>query len=241
MIKVTFKHSHLHVMCDTWAEALDAAEANIITEMKNCNPNACESDAHEYNCLTDDLQDIRNMKWYLESHDVEFFCLNGHTVALVDIDALEYQEYQEKYGTSIEDEPYDDYDDGYSDCLDEVGGYHADGIGCNPHGVWCGECCKETCKGCKYENIESEEEIEKMNEQVWIITCTEWDEPEVHRTYQGAYETLVEDIKALYEYEGEDFSELVAEVKRQYDAGYRTISVEDSLTSYRIFATSLMD
>ena len=35
------------------------------------------------------------------------------------------------------------------DCYtDEIGGEHDSGIGWNPHGHWCGECTKASCKGC---------------------------------------------------------------------------------------------
>lgn len=37
--------------------------------------------------------------------------------------------------------------------IDEVGGYHEDGIGINPHGIYCGECSKITCSGCHNENM----------------------------------------------------------------------------------------
>ena len=32
--------------------------------------------------------------------------------------------------------------------IDEVGGYHDNGIGWNPNSVHCGECTRKTCKGC---------------------------------------------------------------------------------------------
>lgn len=38
--------------------------------------------------------------------------------------------------------------------VDEVGGKHGEGLGVNPNGVSCGECCKNTCKGCEYELFE---------------------------------------------------------------------------------------
>lgn len=35
------------------------------------------------------------------------------------------------------------------DCYtDDAGGHHDSGIGWNPHGVWCGECTRVSCKGC---------------------------------------------------------------------------------------------
>ena len=35
------------------------------------------------------------------------------------------------------------------DCYtDEVGGHHDSAIGWNPHGVWCGECTRASCKSC---------------------------------------------------------------------------------------------
>lgn len=36
---------------------------------------------------------------------------------------------------------------------DSVGGIHCDGIGWNPHGVWCGECNRDTCEGCINEYV----------------------------------------------------------------------------------------
>ena len=39
--------------------------------------------------------------------------------------------------------------DGY---FDEVGGFHSEAIGWNPHGIWHGECTRASCKGCPYEN-----------------------------------------------------------------------------------------
>lgn len=33
--------------------------------------------------------------------------------------------------------------------MDEVGGVHDEGLGWNPNGVFCGECCHTTCKDCK--------------------------------------------------------------------------------------------
>lgn len=32
--------------------------------------------------------------------------------------------------------------------VDEVGGTHDGAIGWGPDGIWCGECCEETCKDC---------------------------------------------------------------------------------------------
>lgn len=31
---------------------------------------------------------------------------------------------------------------------DEVGGYHCEAIGYDPHGNWCGECCRGSCASC---------------------------------------------------------------------------------------------
>lgn len=31
---------------------------------------------------------------------------------------------------------------------DNVGGYHSNGVGTNPNGVFCGECAKESCEFC---------------------------------------------------------------------------------------------
>ncbi len=38
------------------------------------------------------------------------------------------------------------YDCGYTD---EIGGIHACGIGHNPMGLFCGECTRTSCMGCK--------------------------------------------------------------------------------------------
>ena len=31
---------------------------------------------------------------------------------------------------------------------DSVGGYHEAGVSYAPNGEFCGECCRQTCKGC---------------------------------------------------------------------------------------------
>jgi hypothetical protein len=39
--------------------------------------------------------------------------------------------------------PADDF------CIkDEIGGVHDEGIGWNPHGIFCGECSNMSCVGC---------------------------------------------------------------------------------------------
>lgn len=43
----------------------------------------------------------------------------------------------------VEEKPV--IEEGY---IDEVGGYHANGVGYDPKGEFCGECCRESCKGC---------------------------------------------------------------------------------------------
>ena len=40
---------------------------------------------------------------------------------------------------------------------DPIGGHHDCAIGYNPNGVWCGECCRETCEGC--DHAEATEEM----------------------------------------------------------------------------------
>ena len=40
---------------------------------------------------------------------------------------------------------YDDEDGSY---YDEVSGFHSAALGWNPNGVWCGECCRRSCKNC---------------------------------------------------------------------------------------------
>lgn len=40
--------------------------------------------------------------------------------------------------------------------LDEVGGFHSPGDCYNPEGHYCGECNRESCKGCAYEEKEKE-------------------------------------------------------------------------------------
>lgn len=32
---------------------------------------------------------------------------------------------------------------------DEVGGYHCEGVGYDPPGNWCGECCHDSCATCR--------------------------------------------------------------------------------------------
>lgn len=39
---------------------------------------------------------------------------------------------------------------------DNVGGYHDSGTGYNPNDVYCGECSRLSCKGCKSENSTNE-------------------------------------------------------------------------------------
>ena len=50
---------------------------------------------------------------------------------------------------------YDDDED--ASYYDEVGGFHSGGIGWNPNGVWCGECCNQSCSGCPSERIKKDE------------------------------------------------------------------------------------
>ena len=35
---------------------------------------------------------------------------------------------------------------------DDVGGFHDSAVGYNPNGVYCGECTRLSCKGCKQEH-----------------------------------------------------------------------------------------
>lgn len=35
--------------------------------------------------------------------------------------------------------------------MKELSGIHKDGLGWNAYGVFCGECNRDTCKGCQYE------------------------------------------------------------------------------------------
>lgn len=41
-----------------------------------------------------------------------------------------------------------------TDFVDEVGGAHSPGSCYNPEGHFCGECGRESCKGCKYEEVD---------------------------------------------------------------------------------------
>lgn len=41
----------------------------------------------------------------------------------------------------------------------ETTGHHDEGIGCNPNGVFCGECSKITCKGCVNEYVKPYEQL----------------------------------------------------------------------------------
>lgn len=38
----------------------------------------------------------------------------------------------------------------YHTYIDKVGGVHSDGLGWNPFKMFCGECTRETCQGCKH-------------------------------------------------------------------------------------------
>ena len=44
---------------------------------------------------------------------------------------------------------------------DDVGGYHSCGLGYNPNDVFCGECSKDSCVGCKSKDI-TKAEMEKL-------------------------------------------------------------------------------
>lgn len=46
---------------------------------------------------------------------------------------------------------------------DDVGGYHSCGLGYNPNDAFCGECSKDSCRGCKSKDIEKEEMEKLMN------------------------------------------------------------------------------
>lgn len=129
---------------------------------------------------------------------------------------------------------------------DEVGGCHEDAIGWNPQGVWCGECTRESCKGCINEH-ETVPAYEKKIDQVFVIECTAWDEPEIHKTYKGAFEGLIENIKNMYSEYVDDFgnnpdpSVIIADAYEQYNQGRKTICVEDSEDCYHLYSVSLMD
>ncbi len=49
-------------------------------------------------------------------------------------------------------------------------GVHKDGMGWNANGVWCGECCKDTCEGCENEHkfFEgfSQETIDRLKKEI---------------------------------------------------------------------------
>lgn len=44
---------------------------------------------------------------------------------------------------------------------DDVGGYHSCGLGYNPNDVFCGECLKDSCRGCKSKDI-TKAKMEKL-------------------------------------------------------------------------------
>jgi hypothetical protein len=50
---------------------------------------------------------------------------------------------------------------GKSMSTDEVGGFHDDGIGWNPQGVFCGECVRTSCKGCVNEEVTDKGDVTK--------------------------------------------------------------------------------
>jgi hypothetical protein len=51
-----------------------------------------------------------------------------------------------------------DSSDHGEDCvLDELGGFHAEGLGWSPKGVFCGECSELSCVGCKMNDWLKEE------------------------------------------------------------------------------------
>ena len=40
--------------------------------------------------------------------------------------------------------------------IDEIGGIHEDGLGYNPHGIYCGECNMTSCINCIYKDIKED-------------------------------------------------------------------------------------
>jgi hypothetical protein len=44
--------------------------------------------------------------------------------------------------------------------LDSIGGYHSEGLGWNPHGLFCGECSSITCENCKWKDEFEREELD---------------------------------------------------------------------------------
>ena len=47
--------------------------------------------------------------------------------------------------------------------FDEVGGFHSCGLGYNPNDVFCGECSKDSCRGCKSKDVTKEEKERLLN------------------------------------------------------------------------------
>ena len=47
--------------------------------------------------------------------------------------------------------------------FDEVGGFHSCGLGYNPNDVFCGECSKGSCRGCKSKDVTKEERERLLN------------------------------------------------------------------------------
>lgn len=47
--------------------------------------------------------------------------------------------------------------------FDEVGGYHSCGLGYNPNDVFCGECSKWSCRGCKSKDVTKAEKERLLN------------------------------------------------------------------------------
>ena len=47
--------------------------------------------------------------------------------------------------------------------FDEVGGFHSCGLGYNPNDVFCGECSKGSCRGCKSKDVTKEEKERLLN------------------------------------------------------------------------------
>lgn len=59
---------------------------------------------------------------------------------------------------------------GRTDDIYQKSGVHKDGMGWNANGVWCGECCKDTCEGCENEHkfFEgfSQETIDRLKKEI---------------------------------------------------------------------------